>query len=474
MGRLLLVGVFSLPLVLLAQTPNWETATSDRESPQKLPATYRFDPQNLQLRCLLGRWCLYDGDRPLKEFGPVESEARQALRLIRELKLSEYGRIGSPRPVMEYWLSEGKAPAAVRRSGLRLVPLDPSRLQVVNQLGQWALRDAVRVLMMFATEGEARQALAVLRTYGYTQVGLLGQGVPSMTIFFGPSELQAGPVAPNRSALATSTPIQAKKEPLVGASRLSDPPSAAAKLANLENVVGVIPPVASRALTPPANPLIRPLPSDPHDLRGANKQLAASRSAGSAHDVLQPDPEGRVAHDYRNIQLKQDQRGWSLVVGSQVIASFGVHVADARLAQSALRYYRCTEHYRLGGVYATHWVIVAPNSPTGVMFGLSYIPVDLDQLEVQEVSGQYALVEKGQVKVVIGPQAAEARDLLERMKRYQTDCLCRVGRGPDVMAFLVRSRPYDPRKEQGEPVAPGSRPVAPGSAAAPVPRRNSQ
>jgi hypothetical protein len=454
MRPLLLVGVFSLPLVLSAQTPSSGAAPPTRESPQTLPAIRRFDPLNLQLRCSLGRWCLYDGDRPLKEFGPVESEARQALRLIRDLKLNEYGLIGSPRPVMEYWLSEGKAPVAIPSNGLRMVPLDPSRLQVINQFGQWALKDTVRVLMTFATKGEARQALTVLRTYGFTQVGLLGQGVPSMTIFFGPSELHAGPVASNRPARTSTTPIMTNRAPLVPPSRSSDHPSATAKLTNLENVVGILPPIGSRSLSVAHNPLVRQTPLDPHDLRGSNSALAASRTAVWTHDPLPPDPDGRVAHDYRNIQLKQDQRGWSLVVGSQLIASFGVHVADARLAQSALQYYRCTEHYRLGGGFATHWVIVAPSSPTGVMFGLSYVPLDLDQLEVQEVSGQYALVEKGQVKAVIGPQAAEARDLLERIKRYQTDCL--VGRGPDVMAFLVRSKPYAPRKEQAEQTAPGS------------------
>ncbi|MFQ3649297.1 MAG: hypothetical protein SNJ75_03110 [Gemmataceae bacterium] len=454
MRHRLLACVLALPWLLLAQSPTPPQAepTSSPPSPS-IPSPRRFDPETLRLRGQQGRWILYEGDRPLKDFGFVEADARQALRLIRDLNLNEYGLIGSPRPVMEYWLCDGKAPTGINRQGLRVLPLDSEHLTVAKQFGQWALKDRVRVLLLFPTEAEARQALAVFQTYRFTQVGLLGQGVPSMTLFFGPSEFRAAVQPNSRQLNAVKPPIRAKS---AKAAKPSEKPMT--PIGGGEAVVNeAIPALALRSTTKTN------LPANSQSLWQRSKPTWRSESklAGPVITPIEPDATGRVAHDYRNIQLRQDRGEWSLVVGSQLVASFGPHAADARLAQSALRYYRCTEHYRLGGTFASRWVPVAPSSPSGVMFGLSAIHLDPGKLEVIELSGQYALAEAGQVKLVVGPQAAEARELLEMMQRYQTDRVCRVGKGPEAMAFLVRSRPYSPKKEQKEqpeqPVAPAQR-----------------
>src|SRR5262249_10882345 len=104
-------------------------------------------------------------------------------RLIRDLRLTEYGTVGEPAPVMEYWLSAGQAPQG-RVPGLRTLPIDQATLRVEQAQGQWCVRDARLVLFNFGPRGDdARQALAVLRKYGFPQVGVIGQLPPSMYLF---------------------------------------------------------------------------------------------------------------------------------------------------------------------------------------------------------------------------------------------------------------------------------------------------
>src|SRR5262245_56947143 len=118
-----------------------------------------FDPQHLSLHWDHRRWQILTQDGTiLKDFGPAEHEARRALRLIHELGLNEYGTVGSPRPILEYWLADGQAPRALVRSDLRVIPLDPASLHVEKMHGQYTLKEKVRVLFSFESETDANRA----------------------------------------------------------------------------------------------------------------------------------------------------------------------------------------------------------------------------------------------------------------------------------------------------------------------------
>jgi hypothetical protein len=455
MRRLLpLLFAGCLPVVLLAQSPPKAVPAASVASAASPPSPRRFDPEALRLRSIQSRWILHEGDKPLKDLGLVEADARQALRLIRELGLNEYGLIGSPRPVMEYWLCSGKAPRGTNRQGMRVVPLETEHLTVAQQFDQWAIKDKVRALLAFHTEAEARQALALFQQHRFTQVGLIGMGSPIMTVFFGPTEGRVS-IANGRRDL--TPPRIAPSAQSAERSARNDPPRSPAT--GLESVMTAIP--------NPAMGKAAPSLADRHKpLWRTEQRLTPPAPVVQA----EADADGRVAHDYRNIQLKHDGGEWSLVMGSQRLANFGPHVSDARLAQSALRYYRCTEHFRLGGAFAGRWVPVAPSSPAGVMFGLGAIHLNPEKLEVQEVSGQFTLAEAGQVKLVIGPKRQDAREVLDLMQRYQTDRVCRVGQGTEAMAFLVRSKPYAPKKEAADQTGVPARPVpGPATPGAPKP-----
>src|SRR5262249_47638592 len=87
-----------------------------------------FDPHLAELQWTNHRWQLTAGGVLLKDFGREEAEGRAALRLLRELGLNQYGQVGTPRPVMEYWLRDGQAPDGLT-PGLRVVSLDQGTLR---------------------------------------------------------------------------------------------------------------------------------------------------------------------------------------------------------------------------------------------------------------------------------------------------------------------------------------------------------
>src|SRR5947208_2827391 len=89
-----------------------------------------FDPRALRLAWNNRRWQLVSKDHVIKDFGFREAEARQALRVIQELGLNQHGTVGSPYPVMEYWLRDGQAPQGQVRVGVRAMALEPTALRV--------------------------------------------------------------------------------------------------------------------------------------------------------------------------------------------------------------------------------------------------------------------------------------------------------------------------------------------------------
>lgn len=396
--------------------------------------TVRFDPKHLRLQWDHRRWHIGTADgMVLKDFGPAESEARRALRLIHELGLNEYGTIGKPRPVLEYWLVDGRAPRALVRSDLRSVPFETTSLRIEKISGQWAVCDKTRVLFTFENEADASQALDLFQKHRFSQAGVIGLGTPLMTVFFtsgneGPTIGESG-----RQMSTLKFPRFAKNTD--GNPRIEQVKN---KETGLEGVVqAVIPPIdASRGTT--TAPPMRGLPSPSLTDRKALFWRSEPRLSREAQTTRSDG--GRVAFDWRHAQLRNAQGDWVIGVGGQTIARFGTNVSDGRTVLSAIRYYRCHEFELLGGDLAGLWCAVPGSSPRGAMFGLSAVPIRPDKLEISQVSGRYSLCENGRVVVPVGERAEDARRLLELIRRHGYDRVCPVGSGPEGVAFLVRSR----------------------------------
>jgi hypothetical protein len=362
-----------------------------------------FDSSQAELRWTNRHWQLVAGGVVLKDFGRRESEARAALRLVRELRLSQRGTIGSPHPVMEYWLADGHAPQGLV-AGLHPVPLDPASLRAEEIQGQWWVRDDQRALFNFGGAAEdAREAVAVLRRYDFTQFVPVGLPAPDMQVFLGsgsalaPRRILAPRLAPASPALARTFPPGHATGPAT--------PEAAVRRTSFEQPASSKPPHAPASL---------------------GDQLAEAE---------------RVPVSWRQAEIRQDDDGWKLVAGNITLANFGPHESDARTALAAMRYYHFTEHGSLGRPRPLFsYFLVNGQAPRGYMMGLRHVPFQPEVLTVRQTDDAWGLYEGNRAILQFGDHPDEARQALRLIQRYQFDTLCLVGR-PDTgaMTFFVRA-----------------------------------
>lgn len=205
----------------------------DSATPQENLQT--FDPFRANLQWNNNSWRLVAGNVVLKDFGRNEKEGQEALRLIQELHLTQRGTVGSPKPVMEYWLSNGQPPHKPL-SGGRGVKLDPGSLRVEQINGQWYVRDNFKLLFNFkANAHEAALALSIIQRYGFTEVNFVGQtppnGRPSMLLFT--TDSLAAPATPPRVLVTPYRPA-------------------------LESSVSMLVPTAQKPASPPATGFASP------------------------------------------------------------------------------------------------------------------------------------------------------------------------------------------------------------------------
>jgi len=157
------------------------------ETPLPYPeAKYPFDAGAVTLKRAAGSWQVWAGPRVLKDLGDDETGAKDVVRVLRELRPTEWAGIGTPRPVVEYGLVNGRPPvtAGFPRA---VVPIDLRTVRVEPLKGVWCLRDDGSILFNFGLrKADADQALAVVRRYGFNRVGAVGGNVaaPALTYFY--------------------------------------------------------------------------------------------------------------------------------------------------------------------------------------------------------------------------------------------------------------------------------------------------
>jgi hypothetical protein len=384
-----------------------------------------FNPLTLQLTWSFHRWQLVADGELLKDFGTHEQEARHALRLIRELGLNQYGTVGAPLPVMEYWLIDGQTPQGLVRGGLRALPLVPATMRVEQFGGQWCLRDSTRVLFTFGSrQEEARQALAILRKHGFTQVGTLGIGAPLMYVFFGTGQANAPALSSAAPRSLSAGHLAAPRFSRVAKNADGSPhvEKTGAPPVSVEGVVSaVVPPLA--------------VPS------AAAKQAAPWREhphSGPRSD--QASDGDHMAFDWRQAQLRVERGEWRLMAGTAVLASFGGNATEARLALSALRYYRFTEQWKAGAEAHDSCYLASKQSPRGTLFGLRTTEIDPQKVEVKQSGGGYEVVAGREVLAHFGSHREEAGRLAEAIRKEGLDRQCKLGEpGKEAMTLLLRS-----------------------------------
>jgi hypothetical protein len=404
-------------------TPAPRTAAPDPTS-QPVGKLLSFDPEQTEVQWQNDRWELVAGGTLLKDFGRREADAREALRVVRALHLNQTGQVGSPRPILEYWLSDGRAPQG-SVAGLHTINLDPANLTAEQIRGQWCVRDNARILFTFGThEGEARQALALLRRYRFTQLGYVGRGAPSMLVLLGNPAAAMAPQplqGPAPLASRTLSPDQAVKPASSGhvqqaSFSSSEPVAAAGQPAGDRGLksIAAAPPFSNRwQLATPAMPL-------------PGEEAAVER----------------VPFEWRLVQVRKDGADWKLTSGTYVLANFGRQERDAYLALSALQACRVNEHCLIGSPQPCFsYFLAGGQAPHGQVFGTANATFQPDKLAVRSTRDGWAICEGDRTLFPFGDHGREARQALKEIQRYRFDTVCRVGRGDGpALTLLTRSR----------------------------------
>lgn len=159
-----------------------------------------LDVGSVTLKRTNGSWQVWAGPRVFKDTGSDETGARDIVRVLRELHPTEWVSLGSPHPVVEYGLINGR-PANIGGFPRMIVPIDLRTVRAQMIRGVWCVRDDGNILFNFgADKTDADQAVAVIRKYGFNRVGLVGGSIrtPAMTyLFVAPDSDGAPPPAVN-------------------------------------------------------------------------------------------------------------------------------------------------------------------------------------------------------------------------------------------------------------------------------------
>jgi hypothetical protein len=380
-----------------------------------LETTIAFSPDQAEMRWLEGRHQLWAGNTMLKDFGRYSAEGEEVLRVVRQLRLNTLTTLGSPRPIMEYWLANGEAPRGTV-AGLHTLAIDTTTLSAEQVQGQWCIHDASRILFNFGQQGDAcRQALTDIQRYGFTHIGYVGQVSPVMLVFL------ANPTAAAPPASPATPPVDPSHMPDTRFPHSFGNPGD--QQGAQPQQPGAMPNVPSQPLQPAGIPLHKP-----GEVTQASLRIPGTEAAD------------RIAIDPRQLQVRRDGNDWKLAMGNHVIADFGANQADAQLAQAALRYYQCTEQVFVGNPRPVlSYFLSHGQAPHGAMYALNAVSFRPESMSVRQLGSSYVLYDGAQVVMGFGDRVTEATQTLQAIQKYKFDRLTTIGRGDQSMMMFVKT-----------------------------------
>jgi hypothetical protein len=354
---------------------------------------FALNPNDVTVKRVGGSWQLWAGQRMLRDFGDRELDARDAQRVFRDLRPTEWASIGNPRTVVEYPLTNGRPPVApalpagqeprgqppagdrppATGAGAKVViPIDLRTVRVEAVRGVWCLRDDAAIHANFGpNKADADQALAVVRRYGFNRVGMVGYPAPAMTYFFiGPDE---GPAPQNALSAAA---LQAQID---GLTRVGIP------------VPGV----------------------------------------GYVGEMTRIDP--------RRLEVRKDGGNWVVESGGEILGRFGPTEWAARDAARTIADGRFTEFCRVGSAGLTFF-LTNGKPPTRVPFAVQGRQFDPSGLRVQQYGALWAVTENGR-HLFDCASAEEGETLIRVVQAFGFDQLCHLGPTPRLgVSFFAKGR----------------------------------
>lgn len=330
------------------------------------------------------RWQVANGLKAVREFGGSQAEAEEFVRLLRELKPTEWGVIGTDRTVVEYGLNRSTingvavdratAPAFTPKTTVH-IDLLSARVETVR--GVWVLRDDENILLNFGkSRADAEQAIGVIRKYGFNRIAQVGPTAGGATVLFAQPEVAS--VRPKATGGLAELNRQYQEQ----------------KLAR----TGLEVPTAG---------------------------------AGSGE---------KFAIDPKACDIHRDKQGhWVLAHGAEVLANFGASEWSARDALKLVQEQRFTEFCRFNTDVT--FFLVNGQPPTRVPFAVSAVRFDTGTLAVKPgSSGKFGVYEGMGRLLFTCDTDKEAKALVATLQHYGFDTACQMGlSSKNSMRFLAKT-----------------------------------
>ncbi|MBM3981130.1 MAG: hypothetical protein FJ304_12745 [Planctomycetes bacterium] len=355
--------------------------------------------QDVAVKRVAGGWEVWAGARPLRATGnnnDSETNARDVVRVFRDLRPTEWVTIGATKPVVEYGLTNGRPAVAAATpdpktdpkgtgvtpagggfgpaiaGGAKVVqPIDLKTARVEAIRGTWTVRDDNNILFNFGLDkAGAEQTAAVIHKYGFNRVGVVG-----------------APQQPVMSYLYVSTDA---------------PP---------------------RALPGAVNAQIDSLTRTGIPIPGV----------GYTGEMVKIDP--------RKVEARKDGFEWVVAAGPEVLGRFGPTEWAAREAARTVQDAKYTEFCKLGGTANLTFFLRDGKAPTRAPISAQGRTFDLTTLKVQPVNGKWAVTEGGRQLFEVG-SASEGETVVRVLKAYGFDQLAHLTAGGPKggVMFMVKNR----------------------------------
>ena len=161
------------PLMQMAQVQNLERTGIPVPGLGFVGEQVRIDPNTLELRNERGQWAIASGSDNLAEFGRNEWTAREALKVVQDLRATEFCCMATGNEPVTFFLQNGKAPDHVPFA-VQGERFDPKELRV-RQIGTtWTVYAPRTRLYETETEEQANAIVKVIQAYDFNQLCRVG------------------------------------------------------------------------------------------------------------------------------------------------------------------------------------------------------------------------------------------------------------------------------------------------------------
>lgn len=355
---------------------------------------------DVQVKRVIGGWQVWAGQKVLRDLGDNETNARDLVRVFRDLRPTEWVAIGGAKPVVEYGLTNGRPAVTaaaidgksdpkgsvdvnqasfsgpiVTGAGAKFIqPIDLRTARVEPIRGVWCVRDDDTLLFNFGSDkAGAEQAVAVIQKYGFNRVGVVGtQAQPVMSYLFVSQEVERPKIA--GGPVLFNTQVDALTR------------------------TGI------------------PIPG-----------------VGYTGEMLKIDP--------RKVEARKDGGEWVVAYGPDVLGRFGPTEWAAREAVRTVQDAKFTEFCRLGGSSGMTFFLRDGKPPTRAPLNTLGRNFSLTGLKVEQVNGKWAVTENNRTLFEVSGQR-EGEVVMTVLKAYGFDQFGHLNAGGSKagITFLVKNR----------------------------------